>query len=108
MATVKKKKKSNFVDQVVNGEYQSIFSKNNAGTGSNTVSLLGDDSPFLSTHKKSSFAYQVVSGTYDWFINTIPKISKGEKKTLLVRARQSLNYFLSLYLSLLGISYKFA
>ena len=81
MATVKKKKKSNFVDQVVKGEYQSIFSKNNAGTGSNTVSLLGDDSPFLSTQKKSSFADQVVNGTYDSFINTIPKSSKGEKKT---------------------------
>lgn len=73
MATVKKKKKSNFVDQVVNGEYQSIFSKNNAGTGSNTVSLLGDDSPFLSTQKKSSFADQVVNGTYDSIINTVPK-----------------------------------
>lgn len=81
MATVKKKKKSNFVDQVVNGEYQSIFSKNNAGTGSNTVSLLGDDSPFLSTQKKSSFADQVVNGTYESIINNVPKSSKGEKET---------------------------
>lgn len=81
MATVKKKKKSNFVDQVVNGEYQSIFSKNNAGTGSATVSLLGDDSPFLSTQKKSSFADQVVNGTYESIINTVPKSSKGKKET---------------------------
>lgn len=81
MATVKKKKKSNFVDQVVNGEYQSIFSKNNVGTGSNTVSLLGDDSPFLSTQKKSSFADKVVNGTYESIINTVPKSSKGKKET---------------------------
>ena len=87
MATVKKKKKSNFVDQVVNGEYQSIFSKNNAGTGSNTVSLLGDDSPFLSTQKKSSFADQVVNGTYDSIINTVPKSSKGEKETTTLSSR---------------------
>ena len=82
MATVKKKKKSNFVDQVVNGEYQSIFSKNNAGTGSNTVSLLGDDSPFLSTQKKSSFADQVVNGTYESIINDVPKsTNKKESET---------------------------
>ena len=87
MATVKKKKKSNFVDQVVNGEYQSIFSKNNAGTGSNTVSLLGDDSPFLSTQKKSSFADQVVNGTYESIINTVPKSSKGEKETTTLSSR---------------------
>ena len=79
MATVKKKKKSNFVDQVVNGEYQSIFSKNNAGTGSNTVSLLGDDSPFLSTQKKSSFADQVVNGTYESIINDVPKITNKKE-----------------------------
>ena len=78
MASVKKKKKSNFVDQVVNGEYQSIFSKNNAGTGSNTVSLLGDDSPFLSTQKKSSFADQVIGGTFEPFVDTTPKITNNK------------------------------
>lgn len=104
MATVKKKKKSNFVDQVVNGEYQSIFNKNNTGassnknvtnastpsnktsstiiTGSATGSLLGDDSPFLSTQKKSSFVDQVIGGTFESSINTTSNsTNKKESET---------------------------
>lgn len=92
MASVKKKKKSNFADQVINGDYQSVFSGGNTGIGSNksvgitsnktnstistgstTGSLLGNDSPFLSTQKKSSFVDQVIGGTFEPFVDTTPK-----------------------------------
>lgn len=86
MASVKKKKKSNFADQVINGDYQSVFSGGNTGIGSNKSvgitsnkrSLLGDDSPFLSTKKKSSFADQVIGGTFEPFVDTTPKITNNK------------------------------